>query len=76
VKQIVEKVVRVFNPLLDDRHCSRGWGGIRVFKVTARYLESKQDLLERDSIAPFNIMKKADGRVVAFSNKSFAQTPI
>jgi hypothetical protein len=37
-------------------------GGVKVLKVNARYLESGEVLLERDSIAPFNIMKKADGR--------------
>jgi hypothetical protein len=49
-------------------------GGVKVLKVNARYLESGQALLERDSIAPLNLARKVDGRVVAFSNKSFAQT--
>ena len=42
--------------------------------MNARYLESGEVLLERDSIAPLNIARKVDGRVAAFSNKSFAQT--
>jgi hypothetical protein len=41
-------------------------GGIRVFKVDARYLESGEVLLERDSIAPLNLARKVDGRVVVF----------
>jgi hypothetical protein len=49
-------------------------GGVKVLKVNARYLESGEVLLERDSIAPLNLARKVDGRVVAFSNKSFAQT--
>jgi len=72
-KQVVEKVIRVFNPYLMTGTAHEG-GGIKVFKVNARYLESSEVLLERDSIAPLNIARKVDGRVVAFSNKSFAQT--
>ena len=41
-------------------------GGIRVFKVDARYLESGEVLLERDSIAPLNLARKVDGRVLVF----------
>jgi hypothetical protein len=44
--------------------------GVKVVKVTARYLESSKVLLERDSIAPLNIMKKVDGRVVVFPSTS------
>jgi len=43
---------------------------IKVFKVNARYLESGEVLLERDSIAPLNLMKKVDGRVVVFPSTS------
>nr|WP_256201813.1 IS200/IS605 family accessory protein TnpB-related protein [Sulfuracidifex metallicus] len=68
-KQEVEKVVKVFNPFLMTGTAHEG-GGIRVFKVNARYLESGQVLLERDSIAPLNIMKKVDGRVVVFPSTS------
>jgi hypothetical protein len=61
--------------LTDDGHCSRDLGVIKVLKVNARYLESGEVLLEKDSIAPLNMARKVDGRVVvAFSNKSFAQT--
>jgi hypothetical protein len=49
-------------------------GVIKVLKVNARYLESGEFLLERDSIAPLNLVRKVDERVLAFSNKSFAQT--
>ena len=70
-KQVVEKVIRVFNPYLMTAH-EGGW--IKVFKVDAGYLESWQALLERDSIAPLNLARKVNGWVVAFSNKSFAQT--
>jgi len=34
--------------------------------MTARYLDDGQVLLERDSIAPLNLMKKLDSRVVVF----------
>nr|WP_193385897.1 hypothetical protein [Sulfolobus islandicus] len=62
-------VVKVFNPYLmtDIAHES---GGIKVFEVTARYLESDEVLLERDSIAPLNLVKKVDGRVVVFPSTS------
>ncbi|MCH4814708.1 hypothetical protein J5U23_02106 [Saccharolobus shibatae B12] len=36
----------------------------KVVKVTGRYLDSGSVLLERDSIAPINLMRKVDGRVV------------
>ena len=72
-KQVVERVIKVFNPYLMTGSAHEG-GGIKVFKVNARYLESGEVLLERDSIAPLNLVRKVDGRVVAFSNKSFAQT--
>jgi len=45
-------------------------GGIRVFKVDARYLESGEVLLERDSIAPLNLARKVDGRAVVFPSTS------
>jgi len=45
-------------------------GGIKVFKVNARYLESGKVLLERDPIAPLNLAKKVDGRVVVFPSTS------
>ncbi|MDT7901367.1 MAG: IS200/IS605 family accessory protein TnpB-related protein, partial [Acidianus sp.] len=70
-KQVVEKVVKVFNPFLMTGSAHEG-GGVKVLKVNARYLESGEVLLERDSIAPLNIARKVDGRVAAFSNKSFA----
>jgi hypothetical protein len=38
--------------------------------VNARYLESGEVLLERDSIAPVNIARKVDGRVVVFPSTS------
>jgi len=72
-KQFKEMVVKVFNPYVMTGTAHEG-GGIKIFEVTARYLESDEVLLERDSIAPLNLVKKVDGRVVAFSNKSFAQT--
>ena len=43
-------------------------GGVKVLKVDARYLESGEVLLERDSIASLNLVRKVDGRVVAFSS--------
>jgi hypothetical protein len=46
------------------------WGVIKVQKVNARYLESGEVLLERDSIAPLNLARKVDGRVVAFPSTS------
>ncbi len=45
-------------------------GGIKVFKVNARYLESGEVLLERDSIAPLNLIRKVDGRVLVFPSTS------
>jgi hypothetical protein len=45
-------------------------GGVKVLKVNARYLESGEVLLERDSIAPLNIARKVDGRVVVFPSTS------
>jgi len=68
-KQVVEKIIKVFNPYLMTGSAHEG-GGIRVFKVNARYLESGQALLERDSIAPLNIARKVDGRVVVFPSTS------
>ncbi|MFP3172392.1 MAG: hypothetical protein RXQ79_05040 [Acidilobus sp.] len=41
-----------------------------MFKVNARYLEGGGVLLERDSIAPLNLMRKVDGRVVVFPSTS------
>jgi hypothetical protein len=38
-------------------------GGIKVFKVTA--MEGGRVLLERDSIAPLNLVRKADGSCVS-----------
>ncbi|MDT7902381.1 MAG: IS200/IS605 family accessory protein TnpB-related protein, partial [Acidianus sp.] len=67
-KQVVEKVIKVFNPHLMTGTAHEG-GGVKVLKVNARYLESGEFLLERDSIAPLNIARKVDGRVLAFSNK-------
>ncbi|MEJ2775861.1 IS200/IS605 family accessory protein TnpB-related protein [Sulfolobaceae archaeon RB850M] len=68
-KQVVEKVVKVFNPHLMTGSAHEG-GGIRVFKVDARYLESGEVLLERDSIAPLNLARKVDGRVLVFPSTS------
>jgi hypothetical protein len=45
-------------------------GGAKVLKVNARYLESGEVLLERDSIAPLNLVRKVDGRVVVFPSTS------
>ena len=66
-KQVVERVVKVFNPYLMTAHEG---GGIKVFKVNARYLESGEVLLERDSIAPLNLVRKVDGRVLVFPSSS------
>ena len=41
-------------------------GGVKVLKVNARYLESGEVLLERDSVAPLNLARKVDGRVLVF----------
>ncbi|MEJ2781840.1 IS200/IS605 family accessory protein TnpB-related protein [Stygiolobus sp. CP850M] len=68
-KQVVEKVIRVFNPYLMTGTAHEG-GGIKVFKVNARYLESGEVLLERDSIAPLNLVRKVDGRVLVFPSTS------
>jgi IS605 OrfB family transposase len=68
-KQIVERVVKVFNPYLMTGSAHEG-GGVKVLKVNARYLESGEVLLERDSIAPLNPVKKVDGRVVVFPSTS------
>jgi IS605 OrfB family transposase len=68
-KQVVEKVIKVFNPHLMTGTAHEG-GGIRVFKVNARYLETGEVLLERDSIAPLNLIRKVDGRVLAFPSTS------
>ncbi|MEJ2775545.1 IS200/IS605 family accessory protein TnpB-related protein [Sulfolobaceae archaeon RB850M] len=68
-KQVVERVIKVFNPYLMTGSAHEG-GGIRVFKVDARYLESGEVLLERDSIAPLNLVRKVDGRVLVFPSTS------
>jgi len=68
-RQVVEKVVKVFNPYLMTGTAHEG-RGIKVFKVNARYLESGEVLWERDSIAPLNLAKKVDGRVVVFPSTS------
>nr|WP_286188881.1 hypothetical protein [Sulfolobus sp. S-194] len=68
-KQFIERVVKVFNPYLMTSTAHEG-RGIKVFKVNARYLESGEVLLERDSIAPLNLIKKVDGRVVVFPSTS------
>jgi len=68
-RQVVERVVKVFNPYLMTGTAHEG-GGIKVFKVNARYLESGEVLLERDSIAPLNLAKKVDGRVLKFPSTS------
>jgi len=68
-KQIVERAIKVFNPYLMTGSAHEG-GGIKVFKVNARYLESGGVLLERDSIAPLNLVRKVDGRVLVFPSTS------
>ncbi len=68
-KQVVEKVIKVFNPYLMTGTAHEG-GGVKVLKVNARYLESGEVLLERDSIAPLNLARKVDGRVVVFPSTS------
>ena len=68
-KQVVEKVIRVFNPYLMTGSAHEG-GGVKVLKVNARYLEGGEVLLERDSIAPLNIARKVDGRVLVFPSTS------
>ncbi|WP_243671719.1 IS200/IS605 family accessory protein TnpB-related protein [Vulcanisaeta sp. JCM 16161] len=68
-KQVVERIVKVFNPYLMTGTAHEG-RGIKVFKITARYLESGKVLLERDCIAALNLVKKVDGRVVVFPSTS------
>jgi transposase, IS605 OrfB family, central region len=68
-KQVVERVIKVFNPYLMTGTAHEG-GGIKVFKVNARYLEGSEVLLERDSIAPLNLARKVDGRVLVFPSTS------
>ena len=68
-KQVVEKVIKVFNPHLMTGSAHEG-GGVKVLKVNARYLEGGEVLLERDSIAPLNLARKVDGRVVVFPSTS------
>jgi len=68
-KQIVERVIKIFNPYLMTGTAHEG-GGVKVFKVNARYLESDEVLLERDSIAPLNLVRKVDGRVLVFPSTS------
>ncbi|BDC17351.1 IS200/IS605 family accessory protein TnpB-related protein [Acidianus sp. HS-5] len=63
--QLVEKTVKVFNPYLMTGTAHEG-RVIRIVKVTARYLDGGGVLLERDSIAPLNLVRKVDGRVVVF----------
>ena len=59
----------VLNPYLMTGSAHEG-GGLKVLKVNARYLESGEVLLERDSIAPLNLVSKVDGRVVVFPSTS------
>jgi len=68
-KQVVEKVIKVLNPHLMTGSAHEG-GGVKVLKVNARYLESGEVLLERDSIAPLNLARKVDGRVLVFPSTS------
>jgi IS605 OrfB family transposase len=68
-KQVVEKVIKVFNPYLMTGSAHEG-GGVKVLKVNARYLEGGEVLLERDSIAPLNLVRKVDGRVLVFPSTS------
>jgi len=68
-RQVVEKIVKVFNPYLMTGTAHEG-GEIKIFKVNVRYLESGKAMLERDSIAPLNLAKKVDGRVVVFPSTS------
>jgi hypothetical protein len=67
-KQVVERVIS-FNPYLMTGSAHEG-GGVKALKVNARYLESGEVLLERDSIAPLNLVRKVDGRVVVFPSTS------
>ena len=59
----------VLNPYLMTGSAHEG-GGVKVLKVNARYLESGEVLLERDSIAPLNLARKVDGRVLVFPSTS------
>ena len=59
----------VLNPYLMTGTAHEG-GGVKALKVNARYLESGEVLLERDSIAPLNLVRKVDGRVVVFPSTS------
>jgi len=59
-KQVVKKVIKVFNPYLMTGSAHEG-GGIKVFKVNARYLESVEVLLDRQLIASINIYLKMCG---------------
>ncbi|MFP3234717.1 MAG: IS200/IS605 family accessory protein TnpB-related protein [Sulfolobaceae archaeon] len=68
-KQVVERVIKIFNPYLMTGSAHEG-GGVKLLKVNARYLEGGEVLLERDSIAPLNIARKVDGRVVVFPSTS------
>ena len=68
-RQFVEEIVRVFNPYLMTGAAHEG-RGIRVVKVSARYLDAGDVLLERDSIAPLNLIRKVDGRVVVLPSTS------
>jgi IS605 OrfB family transposase len=68
-KQVVERVIKVFNPYLMVGTAHEG-GGVKVLKVNARYLEGGEVLLERDSIAPLNLVRKVDGRVLVFPSTS------
>jgi hypothetical protein len=67
-EQTVERVIKVFNPYLMTGTAHEG-GGVKVLKVNARYLESGE-VFERDSIAPLNLARKVDGRVVMFPSTS------
>jgi hypothetical protein len=60
VKQVVERVVKAFNPYLMTGDAHEG-KGIRVVKMTNRYLVGKDALLDRDSIAPLNLVKRVMG---------------
>ncbi len=68
-EQVVEKVVKVLKPHLMTGSAHEG-GGIKVVKVVGRYLRDRNLLLERDCIAPLNLVKKVDGRVVVFPSTS------
>ncbi|QXJ32092.1 hypothetical protein J5U21_01743 [Saccharolobus shibatae] len=68
-RQVVEKIIKVFNPYMMTGTAHEG-RGIKVVKVNARYLDGGNVLLERDSIAPLNIVRKVDGRVVVFPSTS------